>query len=479
MTTADTIRAEQGPTGATSIIATKESASPPLHAGTLLRNGRTLAQLAAVATLVVGLMTLLYFGSIVDPSSHLSGLPVAVVNQDAGATTSTGTVDMGHQVVEGLTRNSQITSRLAITVESLTRAHDQMDDGDAYATVVIPASFTSSILALTEGHDSSSLPSIELLTNIRAGSIGVSLAEGVLEPAIASVSQSIGHHLGAEALSSTTPRALLADPVSTSVQSYRPIPSHAGLGLSAFYFGLLTMMCGFLSAVLINTFIDADLGFAITEIGPRWEQKPLQRISRWQTLLSKWLIAIPLTLLTTGALMLVAAGILRMDAPHWFELWMYAWFAAVTIAAGTLVFFAALGSLGQLLALLAFVYLGLASSGGTIPVQALGGFFRFVANFEPLRQIVAAVRAILYFNASGDAGLDRTLVLTAIGLLVWVVAGTTITLWYDRKGFDRMPATKRSYNMTRPRPRPSSSPSMVMISMPALHNAVFVAVLRP
>lgn len=408
---------------------------------TLLTSRRTLAQLMALATLVVGLMTLLYFGSIVDPSSHLSGLPVALVNQDAGATTPTGSVDVGHQVVEGLTGNSQITSRLAITAESLTSAHDQMDKGAAYATVVIPASFTSSILDLTKGHDSSPLPSIELPTNIRAGSIGVSLAEGVLEPAIASVSQNIGHHLEAEAPSSTTPRALLADPVSTTIQTYRPIPSHAGLGLSAFYFGLLTMMCGFLGAVLINSFIDFDLGFAIKEIGPRWEQKSLQRVGRWQTLLTKWLIAIPLTLLTTGALVLVAAGILRMDAPHWFELWMYAWFAAVTIAAGTLVFFAALGSLGQLLALLAFVYLGLASSGGTIPVQALGGFFRFVANFEPLRQIVAAVRAILYFNAAGDAGLDRALALTAIGLVVWVIAGRVITLWYDERGFDRMPTT--------------------------------------
>jgi uncharacterized phage infection (PIP) family protein YhgE len=219
------------------------------------------------------------------------------------------------------------------------------------------------------------------------------------------------------------------------------VSAHAGLGLSAFYFGLLTMMCGFLTAILINTFIDSALGYATNEFGPRWTQKPLQRISRWQTLLTKWLVAVPLTLLTTGALMLVAAGILHMDAPHWFELWMYAWFAAVTIAAGTLVFFAALGSLGQLLALLAFVYLGLASSGGTIPIQALDGFFRFVADFEPLRQIVSGVRAILYFNAAGDAGLDRALVLTAIGLGIWVVVGTVVALWYDKKGFDRMPVS--------------------------------------
>lgn len=417
------------------------AAGRPLGATTLLKNRRTWAQLATVTGLVVALMTLLYFGSIVDPSAHLHGLPVTVVNEDSGANTATGKVDIGHQVVAGLTGNSKITSRLAITVESLSGARTQMDRGAAYATVVVPADFTSSLLALTEGHDSGSLPSIELLTNVRAGSIGVSLAEGVLQPALASASQSIGKHLEADAPSSPAPRALVADPVTVSVSAYRPVPSHAGLGLSAFYFGLLTMMCGFLTAILINTFIDSELGYTANEVGPRWDQKPLRRISRWQTLLTKWLIAIPLTLLTTGALMLVAAGILRMDAPHWFPLWMYAWFAAMTIATGTLVFFAALGSVGQLLALLIFVYLGLASSGGTIPVQALGGFFRFVANFEPLRQIVTAVRAILYFNAAGDAGLDRALALTAIGLVLWIAAGTAITLWYDKKGFDRMPAT--------------------------------------
>ncbi len=411
-----------------------------LQAATLLKQRSTWVQLAAICASVVALMTLLYFGSIVDPSAHLHGLPVALVNEDAGATTPEGPVDLGHQVVTAMTSNPEITSRLAITVESLAAAQAQMNRGGAYGAVVIPADFTSSLLALAEGQNSKSLPSVELLSNIRAGSIGVSLAEGVLHPALEAASQSIGNKLQAEAVPSSTPRALLADPVTVSTTTYRPLPANAGLGLSAFYFGLLTMMCGFLSAIVINTFIDSELGYATSEVGPRWGQKPLQRISRRQTLLAKGLIAIPLTLLTTGALVLVAVGILGMDAPHWFELWMYSWFGAVTIALGTLVFFAALGTLGQILALLAFVYLGLASSGGTIPVQALSGFFRFVADFEPLRQIVDGVRAILYFDAAGDAGLNRAVVLTAAGLAFWVVAGLVITWWYDRRGFARMPA---------------------------------------
>jgi Protein of unknown function (DUF3533) len=112
---------------------------------------------------------------------------------------------------------------------------------------------------------------------------------------------------------------------------------------------------------------------------------------------------------------------------------------AATIAVGTLVVMSALGAPGQLLALLVFVYLGLASSGGTIPIQGLNGFFRFVANFEPLRQIVGAVRAILYFGAAGDAGLNRGLVLTAIGLALGIAVGLAVTTWYDKRGLDRFP----------------------------------------
>ena len=124
--------------------------------------------------------------------------------------------------------------------------------------------------------------------------------------------------------------------------------------------------------------------------------------------------------------------------PYVGYLWLFTSFAGISIAAGTLVLFAALGALGQLVAMLLFVYLALASSGGTIPLQALPSFFRFVANFEPLRQVLDGVRAILYFNAAGNAGLTRGLVLTAAGLILWVVVGIVVTTWYDRRGLDRL-----------------------------------------
>lgn len=138
-------------------------------------------------------------------------------------------------------------------------------------------------------------------------------------------------------------------------------------------------------------------------------------------------------------MLLAAVAILSMSTPHFWDLWLLTWFAAAVVAVGTLVLFAALGTLGQLIALLVFVYLALASSGGTVPLQALSGVFRFLSNFEPLRQILDGVRATLYFGASGEAGLTRAYVATALGLVFWVVIGIAVTLWYDRKGLDRMP----------------------------------------
>ena len=187
----------------------------------------------------------------------------------------------------------------------------------------------------------------------------------------------------------------------------RSLPPNSAIGLSAFYISLLALMCGFLGAVLVNSSIDAVLGYSTSEIGPRWRQRMPVAISRWQTLLTKWSVAFVAVPILTGILLLVAVGLLHMNAPYVGELWLFLSFTGIAIAAGTLALFAAFGSLGQLLAMLLFVYLALASSGGTIPVQALPSFFRFAASFEPLRQVLGGVRAILYFNAQGDAGLFR------------------------------------------------------------------------
>jgi YhgE/Pip-like protein len=416
-----------------------------LRASRLLRISGVWITPLVLASVVVFLMTLIYFGSVVDPASHLHGLPVLIVDQDRGASASGQRIDIGEKVVAGLTGTPAVSTRLQLTTVTWAEARTRMDTGKDYATVVIPPDFTASLLALAgvepAGGSTPTKPTIEVRTNQRLGTIGTSLASGVLQPALGAVSLELGRSLlplSAASHPSPAAKAQIADPVTPSVVVYRPLPSHSALGLSAFYLSLLTLMCGFLGATIVNSSVDSALGYASTEIGPKWSQRRPLSISRWQTLLAKWIMAAVAMPVLTGLMVLAAVVILGMDAPDPAVLWLFTSLAAFGVATGTLVLFAALGTLGQLVALLVFVYLALASSGGTVPLEALSGFFRFDSQFEPLRQILDGNRALLYFDGQLAAGLGRSLIVIVVELVVWVIIGVLVTTWYDRKHFHRM-----------------------------------------
>ena len=397
-----------------------------------------------LGSVVMVLITALYVGSVVDPLDHLHALPVAVVNQDRGAMIGAQRINIGQEVQRGLSGSPAVSGRLGLADTTLGSAEQAMNRGASYATVVIPPGFTASLLNLagvSASGPGSGLPEIVILTNQRAGTVGASLGAGVLQPALGAASRQIGQQLTAlvpARASSPLTRAFLADPVTVTTAVYRPLPSHSALGLSAFYIALLILMCGFLGATIINSSVDAATGYATTEIGPRWRQRQPLPINRWHTLLIKWVMAAVLTALLTGFMLLVAVGILRMDAPDVGLLWLLAWLCSASVAAGTLVLFAALGDIGQLLAMLLFVYAGLATAGGTVPLQALPGVLQPLAQIEPLRQILAGARAILYFDAQADAGLTRAVTAASLGLVFWLILGAVVVRWYDRKGLNRM-----------------------------------------
>jgi hypothetical protein len=51
-----------------------------------------------------------------------------------------------------------------------------------------------------------------------------------------------------------------------------------------------------------------------------------------------------------------------------------------------------------------------------------------------MRQLSDGVRAILYFDARGDAGLTRAWIMIAIGAALALLFGFAMTTYYDRKG---------------------------------------------
>jgi Protein of unknown function (DUF3533) len=232
--------------------------------------------------------------------------------------------------------------------------------------------------------------------------------------------------------------AQLRDPIRFETSNYRPLPPNTALGLNAFYVSLLAMLAGFVGATIVNASLDGTLGYSTTELGPRWRQRRPLSIARRQILLLKWSVALVAIPILDAAIVGVAAGILRMDAPNTALLWAVLSLASLMVASATLTLFAVFGSIGQLLAMLGLVYLSLASSGGTIPIQALPGFYNFVGHIEPLRQVLMATRAVLYFGARGDAGLTHALVILSLEIVAAVVIGLLVTSWYDYKRLYRL-----------------------------------------
>ena len=53
--------------------------------------------------IMIGLVTTIYIGSVIDPTAHLRDLPVLIVNEDAGAISPTGHIELGTSVVRALT----------------------------------------------------------------------------------------------------------------------------------------------------------------------------------------------------------------------------------------------------------------------------------------------------------------------------------------------------------------------------------------
>jgi YhgE/Pip-like protein len=397
----------------------------------------------AVASVLVAVITALYISSVVDPLAHLRGLPVAVVNQDRGATAGAQHLEVGQQVQAGLLTSPAVSSRLHLEAMSLAQAEQAMDGDGLYATLVIPPDFTASLLnvAGVAHAAASTLPQVQILTNQRAGTVGTQLATGILQPALAVASRQTGQRLTALAPPGSRTGAtglLLANPITVTTAQYRPLGPNTALGLSAFYIALLTIMCGFLGGTIVNSAVDSALGYSTSEIGTRWRQRLPVPINRWQTLLIKWAIIASLTAVLTALLIVIAAGALGMDAPYPALLWVYTWLCAASVGVGTITLFALAGTYGQLIGIVLFVYAGLASAGGTVPVEALPGFLRGLSYVEPLRQVLAGTRSILYFDARGVAGLTRGTVAASAGLLFWLVIGAVIVTWYDRRRLYRL-----------------------------------------
>ena len=413
-------------------------AGPRARAVTMLGRPKLWLMPTVLTGLLAFLLALLYMGGIVDPQRDLHHLPIALVNADTGKPPAGQKQNAGTQIAAAITSDTAGDKAQWRTL-TLAEAKEQLDTGKVYGALVIPPDFTDSLTALTTT-TATARPTMTVLTNPGKGSLGSSLASQITTAAAHQASATIGKQLTAAVGSqaNSTAKLLLADPVNVVTQVGHPIGSHSGLGLSAFYYTLLLVLAGFMGGNVVSNGVDTSLGYADTEIGPWHTRRPTVPINRTQTLLLKMGMTAGITVLSVSLVMFATITVLGMDATHIPLLWIYSYCAALAVGLGVQAINAAFGGVGQLVSMFVFIVLGLPSSGATVPLQAVPGFYRFLSYFEPMRQLSDGVRAILYFDARGDAGLARSWIMIAIGTVLALLFGFAMTRYYDRKGHSRL-----------------------------------------
>ncbi|MDX2518930.1 DUF3533 domain-containing protein [Streptomyces stelliscabiei] len=418
-----------------------------IHPFRVLRAGPLWIANGVITGVLALLFTVFYVGANIDPVGHMTRLPVGLVNADKGDSVEGRRVNLGEQVTESIRKTTAGAGKIEWKVMDEKEMAEALGKGKLYGALVVPSGFTSSVTALsrTAATETPVRPTLTVVTNQSAGSMGSALARTATTRAAENASLHLGGELTAQAGDEAAKlpaaaRLLLADPAAVTVRDGHPLDAHSGLGMTAFYYALALVVVGMLSANVISGQVDHALGYTHNDMGPLRLHRPLIRATRVQTLAISSTLMTGLSLLMGTLVMAGAVGIMGMDASHLPLLWLYSVCAIAVSGIGALALLAVFGTPGMLVATLVFIGMAVPTANATTPIQALPGFYRFLAEFEPLRQIADGIRAILYYDAQGDAGLTRGWVMMAVGLVAAVVFGFGVTGWYDRKGLHRIPA---------------------------------------
>ncbi|GAA2822527.1 YhgE/Pip domain-containing protein [Kitasatospora paracochleata] len=417
----------------------------------VLRNPRIWILPTALTGIVALLLSLLYMGGILNPRIDLHRVPVGLVSADRGATVDGKQQNLGASITAAVAAAPDPDDRVAWQVLSPAEAQQKLASNQLYGALLIPEDFTAAVAGLGRPPTGApARPTAVVLTNPGSGSLASSFASSIATDAAHRASLDLGKQLTATAAQraaqqgtqvSNPSALLLADPITVTTQVGHPIGSHSGLGLSAFYYTLLLVLAGFLGGNVIGNGVDVALGYTDNELGPWHTRRRTVPITRRRTWLVKSVMSVGIALLTSAVVMLATIGILGMDASHLPMLFLFSFCASAAVGLGVQAINATFGGIGQLVSMFVFIVLALPSSGATIPLQALPDFYRFLARFEPMRQLSDGVRAILYFDARADAGLGRAWIMIAVGTVLALLLGWAMTSYYDRKGLYRLAAS--------------------------------------
>lgn len=430
--------------------------------------------------LVCGLFFLLafmYLGGTADPQSYARHLPVAVVNEDRGATLETPIgdqgLDVGSQITGGLLHNNDWeTIRLHMVSPEI--AEEGLRDGTYFGVIHIPADLSQRVgdlmtaAATTSGESGEALnrPEVAIQYSPRVSLVSTQVMQTMASAMEDSFRDRMGStllensQLLAEAEGRTIDGAAalaLSDPVRINVTAWNPLPPGVSNASLPMFYALVVILAGFTGAMIISSLLDARLGFIPLEIGPLALHVHVAPFGRVQTLVRKWVVT-AVTAPLVSAMCLWVAHVLGVTG---YDPWHMFWFSnlvivSVGVCAHTII--AAIGNAGLLVNLVLFVVLGIPTSGGATPTQMLPTVFVWIGSIQPMHQAYLGLRSIMFFESSWTAGLGHAVWVLFAWLVAGLLVGIAVTLAYERMGMPRQAVAERVPAGTRPPGLPSRVP---------------------
>lgn len=381
-------------------------------------------------TLLVFIMTLIYVPTFTSMMTNMEELPVLIINEDQGAELQDQKVNFGNNIETALIESAESNTLEWQNIASRDEAMELLNTGKDVAAVVIPADYSESLQTLKTGLVSNlsglEAVSFEVIINEASGQS----ATGVTTQAVTGVVNSISNSLTAEiakALStgenqlSAENALLLAQPIATTkTTAAEPLIDS---GMSSFIIGMVLVISGMLGSSLIKSYIN----------GVEKELQPLnQKRQHYAGMHAEIVLGFCLSVSVSILVMMAVFGIYGM--PHTANLFSIFLFMILSLMTMFMLYTTVsifLGLKWSLLINFPLNIMGIMASGGSISLYGLPSVVHFFSSFLPSRYVMDGLRSLVYYNGRMESGLEKSLLVLSIYLVVTIIC--CYWIYYSRR----------------------------------------------